>query len=309
MNRGDRKEAIFIEDTDRLSFICTLEEACQKTSWQIHSFCLMSNHFHLVIETPSPNLAAGMKWFLGVYTSRFNRRHRLVGHLFSGRYKTLLVDGNGSGYLKSVCDYVHLNPVRASLLRPQEPLQTYHWSSYPLYLADRSARPAWLRVDRLFGECGIRWDQAGAARQFGAAMEARRQGEQDQQFKPVERDWCVGSEPFRADMLRYVETQRGEWHSGAELAEAAEAKAERLIREALRARGITEAHLASWRKGHPFKLALAAKLRDETTVTVSWLAHRLEMGTRGHLAHLLYRKDQATAREGGQLPIQPNLNL
>jgi hypothetical protein len=92
------------------------------------------------------------------------------------------------------------------------------------------------------------------------------------------------------------------------LAEAAEAKAERLIREALRARGITAAHLASWRKGHPFKLALVAKLRAETTVTVSWLAQRLEMGTRGHLAHLLYRKDQATGRSD-RLPIQPNLNL
>ena len=74
----------------------------------------MSNHFHLVVETPKPNLVEGMKWFLGTYTSRFNRRHRLFGHLFSGRYKALIVDGNRNGYLKSVCDYVHLNPVRAN---------------------------------------------------------------------------------------------------------------------------------------------------------------------------------------------------
>ena len=76
----------------------------------------MPNHFHLMVETPQPNLVAGMKWFLGTYTSRFNRRHKLFGHLFWGRYKSLIVDGSGSGYLKSVCDYVHLNPGRAKLL-------------------------------------------------------------------------------------------------------------------------------------------------------------------------------------------------
>src|SRR5947207_6898223 len=76
----------------------------------------MNNHFHAVVETPRGNLVDGMKWLLGVYTSRFNRRHKLFGHLFSGRYKSLIVDGSGSGYLKTVCDYVHLNPVRARLI-------------------------------------------------------------------------------------------------------------------------------------------------------------------------------------------------
>jgi len=83
----------------------------------------MSNHFHLVIETPKANLVEGMKWFLGTYTSRFNRRHKLFGHLFSGRYKALLVEASGNGYLKSVCDYVHLNPVRARLIGAQEKLK------------------------------------------------------------------------------------------------------------------------------------------------------------------------------------------
>jgi hypothetical protein len=76
----------------------------------------MSNHFHLVVETPRANLVAGMKWLLGTYTMRFNRRHKLSGHLFAGRYKSLLVDGAAAGYLRTVCDYVHLNPVRARLL-------------------------------------------------------------------------------------------------------------------------------------------------------------------------------------------------
>src|SRR5207244_7745998 len=92
MNRGDRREPIFKDDQDRRCFLETLAEACRKTNWQVHAYCLMPNHFHLVLETPKPNLVAGMKWFLGTYTSRFNRRHKLVGHLFSGRYKSLVVD-------------------------------------------------------------------------------------------------------------------------------------------------------------------------------------------------------------------------
>ena len=97
MNRGDRREPIFKDDADRERFLQTLGEACAKTDWQVHALCLMPNHFHLVVETPRANLVAGMKWFLGTYTSRFNRRHKLFGHLFSGRYKSLVVDGHPAG--------------------------------------------------------------------------------------------------------------------------------------------------------------------------------------------------------------------
>ena len=82
-----------------------------------------------------------MKWFLGTYTGRFNRRHKLFGHLFSGRYKSLIIDERGGGYLRTACDYVHLNPVRAVLLSSDQPLSAYAWSSYPLYLRP-ARRPA-----------------------------------------------------------------------------------------------------------------------------------------------------------------------
>jgi len=163
MSRGDHRERICDDDQDRERFLATLEECCQKTVWQVHAYCLMPNHFHLVIETPSPNLVEGMKWFLGVYTRRFNLRHKVFGHLFSGRYKALIVDGSGTGYLKTVCDYVHLNPVRAGLLTPEEPLGVYHWSSYPLYVSDSAPRPEWLRVDRLLGEWGCAGTSPGWA--------------------------------------------------------------------------------------------------------------------------------------------------
>ena len=174
MNRGDRREAIFKDDKDRQMFMSTLAEACGKTGWQVHALCLMGNHFHLVVETPQGNLVAGMKWFLGTYTGRFNRRHKLFGHLFSGRYKALIVDGSGHGYLKTVCEYVHLNPARAKLLRPEQPLRAYRWSSWPEYLKKPRQRPGWLRVDRLLGEMRIPKDSPAGRRELERLVEARR---------------------------------------------------------------------------------------------------------------------------------------
>jgi REP element-mobilizing transposase RayT len=91
MSRGDRREDIFLTDVDRHDFLKTLAEACEKTGWQVHAYCLMRNHFHLVAETPEPNLVEGMRWLLSTYTIRFNHRHKLFGHVFSRRYKALLV--------------------------------------------------------------------------------------------------------------------------------------------------------------------------------------------------------------------------
>jgi putative transposase len=140
MSRGDRREPIFRDDPDHELFLATLGEACQKAVWELHAFCLIPNHLHLVVETPQGGLVAGMQWLLGTYTGRFNRRHKLCGHLFSGRYKALIVDGSGDGYLKTACDYVHLNPARARLLAAQEPLRVYRWSSFPEYLKPPSTR-------------------------------------------------------------------------------------------------------------------------------------------------------------------------
>jgi REP element-mobilizing transposase RayT len=83
MCRGDRREAIFLDDIDRHDFIKTLAEACQKTGWQTHAYCLMPNHYHLVVETPNANLVAGMAWLQSTYTIRLNHRHKLFGHVFS----------------------------------------------------------------------------------------------------------------------------------------------------------------------------------------------------------------------------------
>ena len=229
MNRGDRREAIFKDDQDRRSFLETLGQACAKTGWRVHAFCLMANHFHLVIETPQPNLVVGMKWLLGTYTGRFNRRHKLFGHLFSGRYKSLIVDGSGTGYLKTVCDYVHLNPVRAKMLRPEQPLAAYGWSSYPAYLQRAAKRPPWLRVGPLFGEHGIPKDSTAGRRHFAAVMEARRHEQNAPEFKAVRRGWCMGDKAFRKELLAQMQERRGPHHYGEECLEADQSRAERIV--------------------------------------------------------------------------------
>ncbi len=288
MSRGDRRQDIVRRDDDRELFVRTLGEACAKTDWQVHAWCLLRNHFHLVVETPKPNLVEGMKWFLGVYTARFNRRHKFFGHLFSGRYKSLFVDGSGNGYLKSVCDYVHLNPARAGLLRPRQALREYRWSSYGDYLQGRGARPGWLRVDRLLGEHGISKDSAAGRDEFQRRMEWRRASEDEEERPPIERGWYAGSEAFRQELLAQMSERAGAEHYGTEIREMSEEKAERIVREELRRHKWTEASLGTRRKGDPGKIEVAKRLRKETTMTLAWIAQRLKIGTKTYLSHLLY---------------------
>lgn len=281
INRGDRREDIFLGDEDRKLFVQTLGEVCAKTGWQIHAHCLMSNHFHLAVETPRANLVAGMRWFLGTYSARFNRRHKYFGHLFSGRYKSLLVDGSGTGHLRTVCDYVHLNPVRAKLLDPAAPLQAYPWSSWPDYLKPASRRPVWLRVDRVMGENGLARDDLAARRRLESEMERRRELEQrkeNPEWKRLRRGWCWGAEEFREEMLGRLEEKRGAHHDGEELKESDQQKAERMTLEMLSKAGWNEAELKRRRKGDAEKARMARRLRHETTMTWRWIAERLKMG-------------------------------
>ena len=197
MSRGDRREAIFADDRDRELFLRTLGETCAKTGWQVHAYCLMSNHFHFVVETPQPNLAGGMRWLLGAYTQRFNRRHAHWGHLFGGRYKAQLIDERARGYLAAACDYVHLNPQRAGLIEPGQTLETYAWSSYPAFLAP-ARRPGWLRVDRLLGDDGLEEDNARSRRELARRMNAIAAEDQSEHSAALRRGRKVVSNPFRS---------------------------------------------------------------------------------------------------------------
>jgi REP element-mobilizing transposase RayT len=287
MNRGDRREEIVRDERDRRMFLDTLTEACGKTQWQIHAYCLMRNHFHLVLETPDANLVAGMKWLLGVYTKRFNIRHRECGHLFAGRYKALHVEGSGNGYLRTACDYVHLNPARAGLLKREEPLEDFPWSSYGDYLRPPRQRPVWLWVDRLLGEKGIPKDSVAGRREFARLTEARRREDLADEFKPVERGWCLGSEEFRQELLASAAGRFRATHYGAERREAQESKALRWLREEMDRLGGDGRALRQAGKGDERKVRLAARIRKETTLSMKWIAQHLEMGSWTHVSNLL----------------------
>jgi putative transposase len=290
MSRGDRREPIFLDDEDRKRFLLTLHEACEKTGWQIHAYCLMENHFHLVAETPQPNLVAGMKWLLGTYTGRFNRRHQYSGHLFSGRYKSLIIDERAPGYLKAACDYVHLNPIRAGLVLPDHPVSEFLWSSYPLYLSV-GRRPAWLRVDRLLGEHGIQVDTAEGRIEFQHRMERQRsEGEAPEMLAALRRGWRLGASDFLQRLSEKL-GRRGQAHEMAsQRRETDLERAGRIVRERLECLGWSEEELAQQPKAHPEKVKLARVLRTQTPVTRQWIARRLALGSASYVSYLLASK-------------------
>jgi len=149
--RGDRREPIFLDDEDRSLFIDLLAKEIRQQSWLLYAFCLMDNHYHLLVETPEPNLVRGMRRLNGVYTQAFNRRHGLVGHLLQGCYKAILVDKDS--YLLELCRYVVLNRVRVKK-KMAASVEDWPWSSY-LPTVGKVACPEWLAAEQvlaLFGK-------------------------------------------------------------------------------------------------------------------------------------------------------------
>ncbi|MFM9970036.1 MAG: transposase [Burkholderiales bacterium] len=137
-SRGDRREPIFDDDADRTAWLAVLEEGLDRFEATVYAYCLMDNHYHIVLQTHRPNLLRLMRHLNGVYTQRYNRRHGKVGHLFQGRFKAVLVDEES--YFLEVCRYVDLNPVRARMVkRPED----WNWSSYRAHTGLAEAL-AWL---------------------------------------------------------------------------------------------------------------------------------------------------------------------
>jgi REP element-mobilizing transposase RayT len=147
-SRGNARRSIFKDDKDREMFLSILEEINDRYHWLCHAYCLMNNHYHLVIETPDANLSKGMRQLNGVYTMRFNRHHGSVGHVFQGRYKAIVVQKES--HLLEVCRYVVLNPVRARVVETPEP---WRWSSYRATAGLERAHPC-LTTDWVLGQFG-----------------------------------------------------------------------------------------------------------------------------------------------------------
>ena len=184
-SRGNARQKIFWGDLDRELFLSLLAHVVSRYGWRCHAYCLMENHYHLMLETPKANLSLGMRQLNGVYTQAFNRRHRRVGHLFQGRFKAILVEKES--HLLELCRYVVLNPLR---VRGKTRLGRSNWSSYAA-TAGLETAPEFLIVDWLLSQLGQRRSQAQARyRQFV------REGVSDRPWEKLRGQIYLGSEEF-----------------------------------------------------------------------------------------------------------------
>lgn len=147
-SRGNARADIFADTTDRQTFLLLLESVVNRFNWICHAYCLMDNHYHLLIETPDGNLSMGMRHLNGVYTQAFNRRHKSVGHVFQGRFKAVIVEKES--HLLELCRYVVLNPVRAGMVSSP---QKWRWSSYCATIGI-AKKELYLSTDWLLGQFG-----------------------------------------------------------------------------------------------------------------------------------------------------------
>jgi len=145
-SRGNARQKIFFDDFDRELFVETLAQVISRYGWICHAYCLMANHYHLLVETSKPNLSLGMRQLNGIFTQSFNRRHKRVGHLFQGRFKAILVEKDA--YLLELCRYIVLNPIR---VKGGVKMDAWKWSSYRA-TAGLAPVPSFLSIDWVLGQ-------------------------------------------------------------------------------------------------------------------------------------------------------------
>lgn len=293
MCRGDHREEIFRDEHDRELFLSTLAEACERSGFVVHSYVLMRNHYHLLIETPAGNLVAGMKWLQGTYTVRFNARHRLAGHLFAGRYKAVLVEREEPFYGRVVSDYIHLNPARAGLVTGENPrLGSFRWSSFPRF-CEKERLPLWLRADDVYSWHRLDWTRARDRTTYAHYLEERAKERRDvarssparqevKMLQELRRGWVLGSEEFRDRMSDLasgiIRARKRESYSGEEVRRYDETAAHELLARGLDSLKMDLAAMKLLRPCDPRKQALAWLIRTKSIVAGSWITRELDMG-------------------------------
>jgi REP element-mobilizing transposase RayT len=294
MSRANRGEMIFTKDGQRKAWLKCLGEVCERTGWMIHAYVLMGNHYHLLVETPEANLCDGMRWFQGTFTNRYNRYNRFnreIGHLYQGRYKSLIVDSDSPGYFRQVSSYIHLNPARARLVKePSQSLSSYSWSSYPYYMMPKRKRPAWLRCDKVLGSEGNLKDTASGRREFETGMEGRfmeiLEGVEDdelkEKWKNIRRGWYLGDQQFRKFLEKLVEAaaseSRRDGFAGDGILFHDQVAARKKCRQALKALNLTLGELRETPKNDERKQVIAWYLRSKTVIDRASVSEMLCMG-------------------------------
>jgi len=278
INRGNYRAAVFAEEGARKAFMGCLFEACEKAGWVLHGYVLMSNHYHLALETPRGNLVEGMRWLQCTFATRFNRFRGESGHVFQGRYKALVVE-SGEG-LGAVAHYIHLNPVRAGIV-PVERLAEHRDSSFAALLEPKS-RPGCLSVEMFLNAAGGLADSAAGRRKYAEYLAWLAENElarKQLKFESMSKGWVLGSAAFKQELVKdhrekLAHADRLE-SSSREVRELLWSEALKQAMDRLRKTGTD---VEKDRKAAPWKVAVAAQLKAVSNVTNGWLAERLKMG-------------------------------
>lgn len=289
MARGDGGRQVFEGDADRLAWLDVLERACGRFGWRVHGYVMMGNHYHLLLETPEPSLVAGMKWLMGVFSQGWNRRRKRRGHVFQGRYKAVVVNGEDKSgyYFRIVADYIHLNPVRIGWVGGSsgKRLKEYRWSSF-IYYGGRKA-PEWLVRERVLRDFELSEGRKGLAA-YARYLETRAKDQEgalsDESLKELRRGWYLGEEGFGVKVLKKLGSKVGpprrKGSLGGEAARAHdESEALRLVKKGSMELGLPSSKKALEGRGvyRDEKALLAALVRERTGVRNAWVAERLTM--------------------------------
>lgn len=283
INRGNYRRDLFRAKGAADSFVSCLLEAAERFGWRLHAYVVMSNHFHLAVETPEPNLSDGMKWLQGTWARRFNEFRRERGRPFQGRYKALHVEPGHS--LAQVAHYIHLNPVRAKIV-PAEQLLDYRWSSLVRFLAHE--RPRVLVAEVLLRECGDLKDTRTGWRHYLEYLKPLAQedaGRRKEQFGRLSRGWVIGSDQFRDALKQDLQAASKSQEERFEIAGGDRAAYQEVrslsweeTLQALARRWKISLEQLNPKASDPEKVKLAAGMKLATSVSNGWLAERLGMG-------------------------------
>ena len=277
INRGNYRAWIFQTEGARAAFEAGLFDACARYGWLLHAYVLMGNHYHLAVETPAGNLVNGMQWLQSSFANRFNKLRGERGHVFQGRYQSLLVEAGEA--LGHVSHYLHLNPVRAGIV-PAERLGEYRHSSY-WYLRRKRERPSFMRVETALAEAGgLPDDQRGweAYGRYLAWQAADGPAGKTAAYVSLSRGWALGSGEFKQALLKdhAVAAEARAWESQG-VREVRRLRWEQRLAELLAALPETEKRATA--KAAPWKVAVAARMRQISDVPNAWLAEQLRMGS------------------------------
>jgi len=198
-SRGNARADIYLTDADRKRFLGVLDHVVDRFGWVCHAWCLMSNHYHLIIETPQANLSRGMRQLNGLYTQRFNRAHERVGHVFQGRFTSIVVDKDA--YLLELSRYVVLNPVREGMVAD---VADWPWSSYRA-MAGESPVPDFLDVAWLLAQFGSSQSESRVA--YARFV---REGLGSQPWEKLNGPDVLGDDAFRSRLQERVKDDAGD---------------------------------------------------------------------------------------------------